>query len=60
MYKYGIFVSKVDALPAIVKQVNGRCEVFVDGGISHGTDILKVLALGAKMVQFSCEIYLQS
>ena len=48
--KICIFGSKVDALPAIVKQVNGRCEVFVDGGISHGTDILKVLALGAKMV----------
>ena len=44
------FFFQVDALPGIVKQVNGRCEVFVDGGISHGTDILKVLALGAKMV----------
>lgn len=40
----------MDALPGIVKQVNGRCEVFVDGGISRGTDILKVLALGARMV----------
>lgn len=33
-----------------MKQVNGRCEVYVDGGIMQGTDILKALALGARMV----------
>lgn len=42
--------ASIDALPAIVKQVNGRCEVFVDGGITRGTDVLKALALGAKIV----------
>jgi (S)-2-hydroxy-acid oxidase len=41
---------QIDALPAIVKQVNGRCEVYVDGGITHGTDVFKALALGARMV----------
>lgn len=41
---------QIDALPAIVKQVNGRCEVFLDGGVTKGTDVLKALALGAKMV----------
>jgi len=46
-----MMVYKIDALPAIVKQVNGRCEVFVDGGITQGTDILKAIALGAKMVR---------
>ncbi len=28
----------------------GRCEVYVDGGIRRGTDILKALALGARAV----------
>ncbi len=46
-----MMVYKIDALPAIVRQVNGRCEVFVDGGITQGTDILKAIALGAKMVR---------
>lgn len=27
-----------------------RCEVFVDGGVTRGTDIIKALALGAKGV----------
>ncbi|XP_046450627.1 hydroxyacid oxidase 1-like isoform X2 [Daphnia pulex] len=44
--------ATIDALPAIVKQVNGRCEVFVDGGITQGTDVFKALALGARMVFF--------
>ena len=45
-----IFTRQIDALPAIVKQVAGRCEVYVDDGVTQGTDILKALALGAKMV----------
>jgi isopentenyl diphosphate isomerase/L-lactate dehydrogenase-like FMN-dependent dehydrogenase len=44
------WLVQIDALPAIVKQVNGRCEVFLDGGVTKGTDVLKALALGAKMV----------
>lgn len=42
--------SSIEALPEIVKAVNGACEVYLDGGIRHGTDVLKALALGAKMV----------
>ena len=30
--------------------VNGRCEVYMDGGVRHGIDIFKALALGAKAV----------
>jgi 4-hydroxymandelate oxidase len=37
-----------EALPAIVDAVAGRAEVFVDGGIRRGTDLLKALALGAR------------
>ena len=40
-------VASVDALPGIAAVVAGRCQVLVDGGITHGTDVLKVLALGA-------------
>jgi len=37
-------------LPEIVKAVNGRAEVWVDGGFMRGTDVVKALALGAKCV----------
>jgi isopentenyl diphosphate isomerase/L-lactate dehydrogenase-like FMN-dependent dehydrogenase len=32
----------------VVEAVAGRCEVYVDGGIRRGTDVLKALALGAR------------
>jgi 4-hydroxymandelate oxidase len=38
----------LDALPEVVEAVDGRCEVYVDGGISRGGDVLKALALGAR------------
>ncbi|MEO7022447.1 MAG: alpha-hydroxy acid oxidase [Ktedonobacteraceae bacterium] len=43
-------VTGIEALPEIVEAVAGRCEVYVDGGIRRGTDILKALALGARAV----------
>jgi isopentenyl diphosphate isomerase/L-lactate dehydrogenase-like FMN-dependent dehydrogenase len=43
-------VASIDALPEVVEAVAGRCEVYVDGGIRRGTDILKALALGARAV----------
>ncbi|MFH8385856.1 alpha-hydroxy acid oxidase [Kitasatospora sp. NPDC018058] len=36
-----------DALPAIADTVAGRCTVLVDGEVRSGTDVLKLLALGA-------------
>ncbi|KAL8786915.1 MAG: hypothetical protein Q9195_007994 [Heterodermia aff. obscurata] len=39
-----------DALPEIVGAVQGKIPVHVDGGIRHGTDIFKALALGADFV----------
>lgn len=36
-----------DALPAIVDAVAGRVEIWVDGGITSGLDILIAFALGA-------------
>ncbi len=43
-------LASIEALPEIVKAVAGRCEVYFDGGIRRGTDILKALALGAQAV----------
>ena len=37
-----------DALPEVVDAVAGEVEVFVDGGIRRGTDVLKAIALGAR------------
>jgi len=37
-------------LPEVVKAVNGKAEVWVDGGFMRGTDIVKAIALGAKAV----------
>jgi isopentenyl diphosphate isomerase/L-lactate dehydrogenase-like FMN-dependent dehydrogenase len=38
------------ALPEVVATVGRSCEVFMDGGIRRGTDVVKALALGAKAV----------
>ena len=43
-------IPAIEALPEIIEVVDGRCEVYVDGGIRRGTDILKALALGARAV----------
>ena len=37
-------------LPAIAEVVNGRCKIFVDGGIRTGMDVFKAIALGADAV----------
>src|SRR5213080_5010283 len=42
--------STIEALPPIVDVVAGRAEIVVDGGFSRGTDVVKALARGAKMV----------
>jgi 4-hydroxymandelate oxidase len=38
------------ALPEVVEAVAGRVEVYVDGGVRTGVDILRALALGARAV----------
>ena len=42
----------VEVLPEIVAAVGDRLEVYVDGGVRRGTDIVKALALGARAVLF--------
>ena len=40
-------LSSIRMLPKIVAAVDGKCEVWMDGGIRSGQDILKAKALGA-------------
>lgn len=40
-------VSSIRALPEVVEAVAGRAEVWLDGGIRSGQDVLKALASGA-------------
>ena len=40
--------SSISALPAIADAVGDRIEVWMDGGIRSGQDVLKAVALGAK------------
>ncbi|CAM8666172.1 idi Isopentenyl diphosphate isomerase (BS_ypgA, MTH48 and related proteins) [Comamonadaceae bacterium] len=40
--------SSISALPAIVAAVGDKLEVWMDGGIRSGQDVLKAWALGAK------------
>ena len=42
--------ATVDLLEEVVQAVAGRAEVYVDGGIRRGTDVLVALALGARAV----------
>lgn len=42
--------ATIEALKDVVKAVDGRAEVYMDGGIRRGTDVFKALALGARAV----------
>ena len=41
-------ISSIRALPEIVDAVKDRIEVWLDGGIRSGQDVLRALALGAR------------
>jgi isopentenyl diphosphate isomerase/L-lactate dehydrogenase-like FMN-dependent dehydrogenase len=41
-------LAGIDALPEVVDEVGGELEVFVDGGVRRGSDVVKALALGAR------------
>jgi L-lactate dehydrogenase (cytochrome) len=43
-------LSSIAALPSIVGTVGGRMEIFLDGGVRSGQDVLKAVALGARAV----------
>lgn len=43
-------LATIEALPAIVEEVNGRIPILIDSGFRRGTDFFKALALGADAV----------
>ena len=43
-------IPSAAALPEVADAVAGRIEVYVDGGIRRGSDVVKALALGARAV----------
>lgn len=40
--------ATIDVLEEVVAAADGRCEVYLDGGVRRGTDILTAIALGAR------------
>jgi isopentenyl diphosphate isomerase/L-lactate dehydrogenase-like FMN-dependent dehydrogenase len=42
--------ATISVLPEIVDAVDGKIEVYVDGGIRRGTEVLKAIACGARAV----------
>jgi 4-hydroxymandelate oxidase len=50
-------IPTAEALPAIVEAVDGRAEVWVDGGIRNGLDVLLAHALGATGVLIGRPLY---
>ncbi|KAJ1920447.1 Hydroxyacid oxidase 1 [Mycoemilia scoparia] len=42
--------ATIDSLEEVVRAVEGKVEVYLDGGVRRGTDVFKALALGAKAV----------
>jgi len=43
-------VAPIDALPAIAEAVGQTMEIIADSGVRRGSDVLKLLALGARAV----------
>lgn len=42
--------STLEALPSIASAVEGKIPILFDGGVRHGSDVFKTLALGADLV----------
>ncbi len=40
-------LASIDALPAIADRIGDRAEIYLDGGVRRGTDVITALCLGA-------------
>ena len=49
--------ATIEVLPEVVEAADGRLEVYLDGGIKRGADVVKALALGAKAVLMGRPIF---
>ena len=45
-----VYCIQIDVLSEVVSAVEGRVEVYMDGGVRQGTDVMKALAMGARAV----------
>jgi L-lactate dehydrogenase (cytochrome)/(S)-mandelate dehydrogenase len=43
-------LASIDALPAIAQRIGMRTEIYLDGGVRRGTDVITALCLGADAV----------
>jgi isopentenyl diphosphate isomerase/L-lactate dehydrogenase-like FMN-dependent dehydrogenase len=43
-------IASLEALPEVVEAVGDRAEVYLDGGVRRGADVVMALALGARAV----------
>lgn len=43
-------LSSIEALPAVVDKIGNRAEVYLDGGVRRGTDVITALCMGARGV----------
>ncbi len=50
-------MTTIEALPEVADAAGGKVQVFLDGGIRRGNDVLKALALGADAVLFGRPIF---
>lgn len=49
--------ATVRQLPEVVDAVSGRLEVYLDGGVRKGIDVMKALAIGARAVLIGRPLY---
>ena len=49
--------ATIEVLPEVVQAVDGKIEVYLDGGIRRGSDVFKALALGARAVLIGRPIF---
>jgi 4-hydroxymandelate oxidase len=50
-------LTTIEALPEVADAVGGKLQVFLDGGIRRGNDVIKALALGADAVLFGRPLF---
>lgn len=50
-------IPTIEALPEIARAVDGKVEVYLDGGIRRGTDVVKAIALGADAVMLGRPLF---